>query len=361
MATQPQNSIVDALKAATSRGKVTRAKFELVQEGNNGTDTGDVWGVVHLYRDEEVSPESLAAKESPVPAKGLPADDSMLCIPAVPAYLTPSDFLMWIGEKTRAEVSHIRMVVTGKDNMYLVLMQFRDGEYARKWRGVCNGRLFNNVEVRLLSSLHTALSLKLVSGTDREQPETCDIAFIKSITVRTGTGGQKSISFPELSYYPFSPSTQTEIHTCPVCLERMDDTAEVVTILCQHVFHTSCLHKWRGGSCPVCRSTNPTLNSSPFIYDPNSVPFGSGEAPTCGVCGSVEDLWICLLCGNVGCGRYKGAHQKEHWKETAHNLAVEIETQHVWDYAVCFSFFFCFLLLICFSAMEEERLMVAGR
>jgi len=40
-----------------------------------------------------------------------------------------------------------------------------------------------------------------------------------------------------------------------------------------------------------------------------------------------------LICGNVGCGRYKGGHAKEHWKETAHNYALEIETQYVWDYA----------------------------
>lgn len=35
----------------------------------------------------------------------------------------------------------------------------------------------------------------------------------------------------------------------------------------------------------------------------------------------------------MGCGRYKGGHAKEHWKETAHTFSLEIETQHVWDYA----------------------------
>lgn len=35
----------------------------------------------------------------------------------------------------------------------------------------------------------------------------------------------------------------------------------------------------------------------------------------------------------MGCGRYKGGHAKEHWKDSAHNFALEIETQHVWDYA----------------------------
>jgi BRCA1-associated protein len=40
-----------------------------------------------------------------------------------------------------------------------------------------------------------------------------------------------------------------------------------------------------------------------------------------------------LICGYVGCGRYKGGHAKDHWKETAHCFALELETQHVWDYA----------------------------
>jgi BRCA1-associated protein len=35
----------------------------------------------------------------------------------------------------------------------------------------------------------------------------------------------------------------------------------------------------------------------------------------------------------VGCGRYKGGHAKDHWKETAHSFSLELETQHVWDYA----------------------------
>jgi len=132
----------------------------------------------------------------------------------------------------------------------------------------------------------------------------------------------------------------TEMPTCPVCLERMDDTAGLMTILCQHVFHCTCLQTWKGSGCPVCRATNPVRkdqDGNEIPIDPNnpySRPFGSGGVTNmCSVCDCTEDLWICLICGNVGCGRYKGGHAKEHWKETAHSFSLEVQTQYVWDYA----------------------------
>ncbi|TVY31305.1 RING finger protein-like protein, partial [Lachnellula subtilissima] len=216
------------------------------------------------------------------------------------------------------------MVMTGRMNRYLVLMKFRDSGEAARWRSDFDGKVFNSME-----------------------PETCHVTFIKSITFQTPTSSRTNTSFPELSHDPFTPSTSTflkpfppptpnlvELPTCPVCLERMDDTSGLLTILCQHVFHCACLQKWKGSGCPVCRHTNPSLSTPPnTTYDPSNPPFGSGEASLCSVCDCTDDLWICLICGAVGCGRYKGGHAKEHWKDSAHNFALEIETQHVWDYA----------------------------
>lgn len=42
---------------------------------------------------------------------------------------------------------------------------------------------------------------------------------------------------------------------------------------------------------------------------------------------------MCIICGFVGCGRYKGEHAISHWKETEHCYSIELETQRVWDYA----------------------------
>lgn len=53
----------------------------------------------------------------------------------------------------------------------------------------------------------------------------------------------------------------------------------------------------------------------------------------CSECDSRFNLWICLICGNIGCGRQGRAHAKGHYELTTHLYAMELETQRVWDYA----------------------------
>ncbi|KAH9907452.1 hypothetical protein F4778DRAFT_721957 [Xylariomycetidae sp. FL2044] len=318
-------------------GKATKAKY--VPSAAMSTRIG--WGIVHLYREgiEDLAlrapPDSDGEEESDSPQ----VDCTTVCIPAVPSYLSPSDFLGFIGERWRDQISHYRMVMTERMNRYLVLMKFRDSKGAQMFQREFDGRVFNDIE-----------------------PETCNVAFIRSITFETPN--RPDGTFPDLSQDPFTPSPAAtssslkpfppptpnliELPTCPVCLERMDDTTGLLTIPCQHVFHCSCLQKWKGSGCPVCRRTNPTLNgigghqassssSHPTTpYDsgnPLTQPFGSHISNLCSVCDSPDDLWICLICGNVGCGRYKGGHAKEHWKDTAHTFSLELDTQYVWDYA----------------------------
>ena len=109
----------------------------------------------------------------------------------------------------------------------------------------------------------------------------------------------------------------TEIPTCPVCLDRFDPTTTgVLTTVCNHIFHCSCLRGWQDSSCPVCR----------YCQTAGDI------ASCCETCGESEDLWICLICGNIGCGRYNGEHAKQHHAETGHTYALELETQRVWDY-----------------------------
>lgn len=170
------------------------------------------------------------------------------------------------------------------------------------------------------------------------QSQACHVVFVKSITFERPTRGRDySISSTSAavsnSLKPFPPPTPNlvELPTCPVCLERMDETNGLMTVPCSHVFHCTCLQSWKGAGCPVCRFTNPSEESDPS--NPYSQPFGGSASNLCSVCDCADDLWICLICGYVGCGRYKGGHAKDHWKDTAHSFALELETQHVWDYA----------------------------
>ncbi|KAF2971031.1 hypothetical protein GQX73_g2604 [Xylaria multiplex] len=317
-------------------GKATKAAYLPLATANN-TNIG--WGIVHLYREGNETPElRLPLKEELQEDQNqAQIDCTTVCIPAVPSYLSPSDFLGFIGDKWRWQISHYRMIMTGRMNRYLVLMKFRDSKQARFFGQEFDGRVFNHIE-----------------------PETCNVAFIRSITLDAPTA--PNASFPDLDHDPFMPSTVPEygslkplppptpdlieLPTCPVCLERMDETTGLLTILCQHVFHCSCLQKWQGAGCPVCRHTN-TSNNPAGLYllsnpgsatqygpdKPSAPPFGSNISNLCSVCDCTEDLWICLVCGNVGCGRYRGGHAKEHWKNTAHTFSLELSTQHVWDYA----------------------------
>ncbi|KAG8530916.1 uncharacterized protein KY384_004273 [Bacidia gigantensis] len=327
------------------RSSATKGRYEPIES----TEAELGLGVVRLYRDAEATPdlydEPVSSKQTKTPdvssktdakttSRFQDEDCTTLCILAVPSYLTPSDFLGFVGEKTREEVSHFRMVRTERSNRYMVLMKFRSGRRAREWRKEWNGKHFDGME-----------------------PEYCHVVFVKSIEFKTYEQPGQENSFPDMRNDPFTPSVvqsptaaiavQTkaprstkpmapptpaliELPTCPVCLERMDESTGLFTILCQHVFHCSCLQKWQGSGCPVCRYTQDDVSASKCTtlraYD-------QPVSNECRVCHAEENLWICLICGHVGCGRYDLAHAFTHFEQTGHCFAMDMTTQRVWDYA----------------------------
>jgi len=328
-----------ALKhVATSGGLATKGKF--IPSDPKNTEVG--WGIVHLFRDGYETPELYDKVES---ANGpfFEEDCTTLCILAVPSYMTPSDFLGFVGEQTREDVSHFRLVRTSRANKYMVLMKFRESSKAREWKKEWNGKTFNSME-----------------------PEYCHVVFVKSINFEDGDSSTRDpSSYPYLSNDPFAPAASQdstapsppapsaspsaessslatsltakphapptpaliELPTCPVCLERMDETTGLLTILCQHVFHCACLEKWRGSGCPVCRYTQNDAFTSQHCLD------GDARENMCKDWGATENLWIFVICGNIGCGRYDEAHAFAHYKATKHTYAMDVVSQHVWDYA----------------------------
>ena len=196
------------------------------------------------------------------------------------------------------------------------------------------------------------------------QPETCHVVFLKSVEVNESTTDSTNQTsgpptYPTMSNDPFSfsstyskplaPPTPSliELPTCPVCLERMDETTGLLTILCQHVFHCTCLQKWSGGGCPVCRYTHDDFSSRPgglgssskykcknksLDYNDYSNDY-SNDPLKCETCHIDANLWQCLICGKVGCGRYVAKHAFAHYEETGHCFSMDIDSKRVWDYA----------------------------
>ncbi|KAK5070800.1 hypothetical protein LTR51_006812 [Lithohypha guttulata] len=328
-------------KAASAQ---TRAAFAATEE----TDAGER-GIVHLYRDVEETPglyrksDRITPSElwhGSAPAKARPPasysshppkdeDCTMLAILAVPSYMTPRDFLAFVGPDTRNAVSHFRMVRTSRVNRYMVLMKFKDGRFARQWQSDWNTKLFNTME-----------------------PETCHVVFVKSVEVwhnrdvvhpRTRAESVNANGVKTMGHFnkPLAPPTPSlvELPTCPVCLERMDESTGLITNLCQHVFHCTCLEKWSGYGCPVCRFKDDSFNTGITRSIKTKKRLNShgeyevdDEDYQCHECHITQSLWQCLICGDVGCGRYAGKHAYRHFEKTGHTFALDLETQRVWDY-----------------------------
>lgn len=129
--------------APNTGGLATKGKF--IPSDLKDTEVG--WGVVHLYRDGQDTP-GLYDEVDGASNEFKEEDCTTLCILAVPSYMTPSDFLGFMGEQTREEVSHFRLIRTSRANKYMVLMKFREAKKARAWRTEWDGKAFNSMEVR---------------------------------------------------------------------------------------------------------------------------------------------------------------------------------------------------------------------
>ncbi|CAG8506569.1 526_t:CDS:2 [Scutellospora calospora] len=295
-------------KSSSDKAVIPAGDFIPLKSGK----TNISYGLLHLYRDpseillskddqsfirveknnknnssKSISPDSKQTsieKQEDFP-EILNNDETILAVLAVPSFMSASDFLAFVAPVQRF---------------------FRHARAAWDFYRQFNGRPFSSME-----------------------PEICHVVYIKSIEFKSTSIPPDA--FPFL-HDPFIPSTQNdtskpndqnqqssvlyELPTCPVCLERMDASVTgLLTILCQHTFHCDCLSKWGDSS----QKSN--------VFDAS---LGQNE---CGVCGVTESLWICLICGNIGCGRYQEAHAYCHYKETSHLYALELETQRVWDYA----------------------------
>ncbi|KAF8967694.1 hypothetical protein BDZ97DRAFT_1656175 [Flammula alnicola] len=269
-------------------------------------------GTVHVFRDgsSKPTPEELEAKVAEMSLTGAIDDDSdgiMLGVLAVPSWMTPSDFLAFVAPAVEG-IGHLRIIRDFAPNRSMVIIKFLNPADAADFTEAYNGKPFNSME-----------------------PEICHVVHVLSVVIDVeDTTGQTITRLGQANMY--------ELPTCPVCLERMDSAVTgLITVPCSHTFHCACLSKWGDSRCPVCRYSQTLLSSHPSSStSTRTIPFADPTAPSqssCSSCSSTTNLWICLICGNIGCGRYGQAHAQAHYQATTHLYALELETQRVWDYA----------------------------
>ncbi|EPX72667.1 ubiquitin-protein ligase E3 [Schizosaccharomyces octosporus yFS286] len=248
-------------------------------------------GIIHLYRE-------IPDMSSEFRAPGL-----LLAILAIPLYMSPSDILGFLGERNCSSISQIRLLRTKVPNRILALLKFIDQASVIRFFSEYNGKPFSQIEPETCHVVH-------IDGIQVDNPSSSSTPLLNSTSKTSGFSRTLAPPTPSL----------VELPMCVVCLERMDSSVTgLITIACQHTFHCQCLQKWGNSSCPVCRYTQ---KEDTHRY--------SGK---CSSCSCVEDLWMCLICGTVGCGRYHDAHAKQHYVETNHCYAMNLESQRVWDYA----------------------------
>ncbi|KAH9605127.1 hypothetical protein KSS87_001485 [Heliosperma pusillum] len=238
---------------------------------NSNPNFSERRGIIHLYRTLLTHPSTSHPSSPPI-----------LFIVAVPNYFSSDDLFRLFGSHISNVSDFLIIRNDGVEDRYSVLIRTEDEVSAHAFYRALNGKRFSPPEV-----------------------EICHIVYVVSSEF---TGLAEIASTPPPGYI--------ELPTCPICLERLDqDTCGIQTTLCDHSFHCSCISKWTYLSCQVCRLCQQ-----------------QDDKPNCSVCNTSENLWVCVICGFVGCGRYKEGHMFGHWKDTHHCYSLDLETQRVWDY-----------------------------
>ncbi|KAI9592642.1 hypothetical protein BDF19DRAFT_208526 [Syncephalis fuscata] len=287
-------------------------------------------GVIHLYRGlssnrervEDGQHESSTAggggSGSNTPLNGS-VDDTLVSLLAVPTHMTPADLLAFLGSAIE-DIAHIRLLRDVFPHRYIALLKFKQASMATEFIAEYHGRPFSALEPEICQAIRVA-SVQLVAAVDPSQIDRPSCISLQLDMNVTGSDSHDEITLRELP-------------TCPVCLERMDSRITgLVTIVCQHTFHCQCLSQWGDSRCPVCRYSHLTFKGQSEGEDSGSANDTHSTTSQCAACGNRSNLWICLVCGHIGCGRYAQGHAREHYEQTIHCYALELETQRVWDYA----------------------------
>ena len=205
-----------------------------------------------------------------------------IVIEGVPGIMTSADFCVFVRPHLDM-LQHIRLLrPLSERNRYMVIARLRPKFSALELAAALTGRAY--------------LQGLLV--------ETCKVRTVEDLRL---------FKLDQNALFEISAETDS---SCAVCLERLEsDGQTLVTTLCNHSLHAACLAQCELNQCPVCRHTHEL----------------TPEASVCMSCSEVHDVWMCLVCAYVGCGVYKNKHAYEHFQDTQHPFAMNLNELVFWS------------------------------
>jgi BRCA1-associated protein len=96
------------------------------------------------------------------------------------------------------------------------------------------------------------------------------------------------------------------------------------------------MSRLEGLQCPVCRFQHDSFFTSTSCelcdIDNQHLRSMSGETNYFADCDD-EDMWVCVVCGFVGCGASRMNHIELHYEDHLHAYAMNTTSKRVWDFA----------------------------
>lgn len=241
----------------------------------------------------------------------------LVCAIAVPNNLQNWDSLWEFSRvpedrNTLESVKCIHRIVNCSTGQVTMILEFKDALHAEIWKSHLHGRRIHNDSEPGFGKAIFAIYVSEVEFIQRNSGNSSNSLW------PAYSGGAD-----EMGLFDAVKDMYYQLPTCPMCLERIDSSITgIVLFFCNHTdTRCRCFSEWGEIHCLVCDTARKAMNHA-----------NDGSNIACRLCNCKSEIWICMLCGNVGCNRFLNSHAVSHFETTMHRFSLDLHNQYVWDY-----------------------------